>query len=177
MVGVDFAPPFWVGSLNTSPATRRRRVLSHLTKQGRGLVTARRLTSCAALAAGALGMISAAQADDKPILIGFAIAQTGYQLPFDTGYKTAEIAIEEMNVKGGLLGRKLVTAYCDTKSDREQGAKCGQEMVEKGADLVVVSCDYDLGAPAALVAARAGKIAWSRDSGSRSDHQHGAEAL
>ena len=91
-------------------------------------------------------MISAAQADDKPILIGFAIAQTGYQLPFDTGYKTAEIAIEEMNAKGGLLGRKLVTAYCDTKSDREQGAKCGQEMVEKGADLVVVSCDYDLGA-------------------------------
>ena len=161
MVGVDFAPPFWVGSLNTSPATRRRRVLSHLTKQGRGLVTARRLTSCAALAAGALGMISAAQADDKPILIGFAIAQTGYQLPFDTGYETAEIAIEEMNAKGGLLGRKLVTAYCDTKSDREQGAKCGQEMVEKGADLVVVSCDYDLGAPAALVAARAGKIAWS----------------
>jgi branched-chain amino acid transport system substrate-binding protein len=126
-----------------------------------GLVTNRRLISCVALTAGALGMIGAAQADDKPVLIGFAIAQTGWAVPFDTGFKTAEIAIEEINAKGGLLGRKLVTAYCDTKSDREQGAKCGQEMVEKGADFIVVTCDYDFGAPAALAAARAGKIAWS----------------
>ena len=76
--------------------------------------------------------MGAAQADDKPILIGFAIAQTGWSVPFDSGYKTAEIAIEEINAKGGLLGRKLVTAYCDTKSDREEGARCGQEMVEEG---------------------------------------------
>ena len=56
----------------------------------RGLMTSRWLTSYVALA-GTLGMINTALANDKPILIGFAIAQTGYQLPFDTGYKTAEI--------------------------------------------------------------------------------------
>jgi branched-chain amino acid transport system substrate-binding protein len=119
------------------------------------------LRSGVVLVTGAVGAMSAAQADDKPILVGFAIAQTGWSVPFDSGYKTAEIAIEEMNAKGGLLGRKLVTAYCDTKSDREQGAKCGQEMVDKGADFIVVTCDYDFGAPAALAAARAGKVAWS----------------
>ena len=75
-------------------------------------------------------------------------------MPFDSGYKTAEIAIEEINAKGGLLGRKLVTAYCDTKSDREEGARCGQEMVEKGADFIVVTCDYDFGPRRALRCAR-----------------------
>ena len=115
----------------------------------------------AALAASALGVMGAAQAEEKPILIGFAVAQTGWLVPFDAGYKAAEIAIDEINAKGGLLGRKLATAFCDTKSDREQGAKCGQELVEKGADFIVVTCDYDFGGPAALSAARGGKISWA----------------
>ena len=118
-------------------------------------------TACVALVAGALGMASAARADDKPILIGFAVAVTGWLAPFDNGYKAAEIAIDEINAKGGLLGRKLVTSFCDTKSDREQGAKCGQELVEKGADFIVVTCDYDFGGPAALSASRGGKISWA----------------
>jgi branched-chain amino acid transport system substrate-binding protein len=124
-------------------------------------MTWKSLVVCVALAAGALGMMSAARADDKPILIGFAVAVTGWLAPFDNGYKAAEIAIDEINAKGGLLGRKLVAAFCDTKSDREQGAKCGQEMVEKGADFVVVTCDYDFGGPAALSASRGGKISWA----------------
>ena len=174
MVGVGFRTTAF-GSLSGYVAGDASPPRSASSDQvGRGLVTSMRLTSCVALAAGALGMIGAARADDKPILIGFAIAQTGWQQPFDTGYSTAEIAIEEINAKGGLLGRKLVTAYCDTKTDREQGAKCGEEMVEKGADLVVVSCDYDMGAPAALAAARAGKIAWSLCAG---DPKMGVQAI
>jgi branched-chain amino acid transport system substrate-binding protein len=124
-------------------------------------MTRKLLAACVALAAGALGMVSAARAEDKPILIGFAVGLTGWIAPFDNGYKAAEIAIDEINAKGGLLGRKLVAAYCDTKSDREQGAKCGQELVEKGADFIVVTCDYDFGGPAALSAARGGKISWA----------------
>ncbi len=34
-------------------------------------------------------------------------------------------------------------------------------MVEKGADFIVVTCDYDFGGPAALSASRAGKISWA----------------
>ncbi len=119
------------------------------------------VAACAALAASALGLASTVRADDKPILIGFAVGVTGWIAPFDNGYKTAEIAIEEINAKGGVLGRKLATAYCDTKSDREQGAKCGQELVDKGADFIVVTCDYDFGGPAAVSASRAGKISWA----------------
>ena len=119
------------------------------------------VAACAALAASGLGMASIVRADDKPILIGFAVGVTGWIAPFDNGYKTAEIAIDEINAKGGLLGRKLATAYCDTKSDREQGAKCGQELVDKGADFIVVTYDYDFGGPAAVSASRAGKISWA----------------
>ena len=124
-------------------------------------MTRKLLAACAALAACAIGMISTGKADDKPILIGFAVGLTGWIAPFDNGWKVAEIAIEEINAKGGLLGRKLATAYCDTKSDREQGAKCGQELVDKGADFIVVTCDYDFGGPAAISASRAGRISWA----------------
>jgi branched-chain amino acid transport system substrate-binding protein len=124
-------------------------------------MTRKLLAACAVLALSALAMASTARADDKPILIGFAVGVTGWIAPFDNGWKAAEIAIEEINAKGGVLGRKLATAYCDTKSDREQGAKCGQELVDKGADFIVVTCDYDFGGPAAISASRAGKISWA----------------
>jgi len=124
-------------------------------------MTRKLLAACAVLALSALVMASTARADDKPILIGFAVGVTGWIAPFDNGWKAAEIAIEEINAKGGVLGRKLATAYCDTKSDREQGAKCGQELVDKGADFIVVTCDYDFGGPAAISASRAGKISWA----------------
>jgi len=55
-------------------------------------------------------------------------------------------------------GGTLVTA--DTKTDRAEGAKAGLEVLDKGADLVVVSCDYDFGSPAALAAEAAGKVSF-----------------
>ena len=48
----------------------------------------------------------------------------------------------------------------DTKTDRAEGAKAGLEVLDKGADLVVVSCDYDFGSPAALAAEAAGKVSF-----------------
>jgi branched-chain amino acid transport system substrate-binding protein len=67
--------------------------------------------------------------------------------------------IEERNAKGGLLGRQLKEITVDTKTDRAEAARAGQAVVNQGADLVFVSCDYDEGAPAAAVAQRANKIA------------------
>ena len=87
-------------------------------------MTRRWLAAGVALAAGALGIMSTAQAEDKPILIGFAVGLTGWIAPFDTGYKSAEIAIDEINAKGGLLGRKLVTAYLRYES----GSRAGRQM-------------------------------------------------
>ena len=119
------------------------------------------VTACIAALAGVVGLSGSASAEENPIVIGFAIAQTGWMAPYDNGAKAAELAIAEINAKGGVMGRQVKTIYADTKTDRAQGAKAGLEVIDKGADLVVVSCDYDMGAPAALEASRAGKISWS----------------
>jgi branched-chain amino acid transport system substrate-binding protein len=108
-----------------------------------------------------LTMAGAARAEKPPIVIGFAIAKSGWFAPNDSVSDAAELAIQDINAKGGLLGRKIVTVYADSKSDPVQAAKAAMDVLSKGADLVIVSCDYDMGSPAALAAARAGKIAWS----------------
>ena len=69
----------------------------------------------------------------------------------------AMLAIEDINAKGGLLG-KLVAVKADAKTDRAEGA-AGLEVLAKGAKLMAVDCDYDFGAPAALQAKNANVIA------------------
>src|SRR5262249_10431047 len=109
-------------------------------------------------ASAALCTWSAAQAADD-IVIGFAVAQSGPVAGYDdNGTKTAQVFIDDINAKGGVLGKKLRAVFDDTKSDRAEGAKAGQEVVNQGADLVVGTCDYDFGAPALLQAQKAGKI-------------------
>jgi branched-chain amino acid transport system substrate-binding protein len=64
----------------------------------------------------------------------------------------AKIAIDDINAKGGVLGKKLKWVAADTKSDQTEGAKAGQAVLGNGAQFMVVSCDYDMGAGAATVA-------------------------
>ena len=94
----------------------------------------------------ALALLAAAarpQAED-PIIIGAAIAQSGVIAPYDEGpAKAMEVAIEEINAKGGLLGRQIKIIYADTKSDIAYGATAAQDVIDKGASMVVVTCDYD----------------------------------
>ncbi len=100
-----------------------------------------------------------ARADD--IVIGFATGQSGFMQAYDQpATEAALIRIDEINAAGGLLGRQLRAVFADTKSDRAEGAKAGLEVIEAGADLVVVSCDYDFGAPAALMAEANGKVSF-----------------
>ena len=100
---------------------------------------------------------SAAWADQ--VTIGFATAQSGFMVGFDgDAQKMAQLWIKDRNAAGGLLGKPIDFAISDTKSDRIEGARAGQTVVDAGADLVVVSCDYDFGSPAAGAAERAGKI-------------------
>jgi branched-chain amino acid transport system substrate-binding protein len=70
----------------------------------------------------------------------------------------ALLFFDELNAKGGLLGKKVRPVVIDTKSDMQESAKAGAELVKEGAALVLTSCDYDFGAPAALQAQRAGVI-------------------
>jgi branched-chain amino acid transport system substrate-binding protein len=99
----------------------------------------------------------ASAADD--IVVGFAVAQSGPVEGYDdNGVKMAQVFIDDLNAKGGVLGRKLKAVFADTKSDRAEGAKAGQAVLNEGADIVIGTNDYDYGAPALLQAQKAGKI-------------------
>jgi branched-chain amino acid transport system substrate-binding protein len=114
--------------------------------------------------AGAL-YAAPAQAED-PIIIGAAIALSGAVAPYDDGpAKAMEVAIDEINAKGGLLGRPLKIIYSDTKSEIAYGATAAQEVIDQGAQLVVVTCDYDFGGAAASVADSENLIAFSTCAG------------
>jgi branched-chain amino acid transport system substrate-binding protein len=114
------------------------------------------LAACAGLVLGYGGQ---AKAESKDIVLGFAVALTGWMNAYDgDSTRMAKLWIDQTNAKGGLLGRKIKWVEADTKTDRTEGAKAGQAMVEQGAELLFVSCDYDFGAPAALQGQKAGII-------------------
>lgn len=102
---------------------------------------------------------SAAQ-DSKPIIIGAAIAQSGFIAAYDADpAKAAEMAIGDVNDAGGVLGRPLKMIYSDTKSEIPQGAVAATEVLDQGADIVIVTGDFDFGGSAARAANAQGKIA------------------
>jgi len=118
------------------------------------------------LALCAAGFSSKAQANDDPIVIGAAIALSGFVAPYDDGpLKGLQLAVSDINAKGGVLGRKLSVVTADTKSDPAQGTNAAIEVLEQGAEMVMVTCDFDFGAAAALQATAAGKVTFSSCAG------------
>jgi branched-chain amino acid transport system substrate-binding protein len=100
----------------------------------------------------ALGSEAWAQAD-RPIVVGAAVARSGWMVQYDDGpFKGAQLAIDDINAKGGVLGRKLQMIVADTKTDPAGSSRAAAEVIEKGANLVIASCDFDFGGPAALIA-------------------------
>jgi branched-chain amino acid transport system substrate-binding protein len=124
-----------------------------------------KLCLSAALMCTAVGMDTSVQAADE-VIIGAAIAQSGVIAPYDDGpAKAMEVAIEQINAKGGLLGKQIKIIYADTKSDIAYGATAAQDVIDKGAQMVVVTCDYDYGSAAASVADSKNLIAYSTCAG------------
>lgn len=112
------------------------------------------------LACGALALGTAPQARaEDGITIGMAVAMSGWMEAYDgEAYKMAQLWVDRQNAKGGLLGKPIKVISGDTKTDRVEGAKVGQDIVKQGANLLLVSADYDYGAPAALQAQKAGIV-------------------
>jgi len=119
------------------------------------------LSVAALLAAGGFGSQTSFAASDDEVVFGFAASYSGWMQAYsEPPTNAAMIAIEDINAKGGLLGKKIVTVRADGKTDRVEGAKAGQKVLNEGAQVLAVDCDYDFGAPAALAAKNAGKIAF-----------------
>ncbi len=109
--------------------------------------------------AGGTGTQSGSGTKD-PIVIGDAAAKTGWMAAYDQPVLAgAQIAADEINAKGGVLGRKITFTEADTKTDATQGGAAAQQVLEDGADFVLTTCDYDLGAPVARAANQKGVLA------------------
>lgn len=101
-------------------------------------------------------------AQEKDVLIGMGISLSGFMAAYDIpNHRAAIIRIEEINAAGGLLGRKLRYEIRDARTNREQAAKVGAELVGMKPDLLLVTGTYDVGAATALPAQQAKIITFS----------------
>src|SRR5580698_11131926 len=118
-----------------------------------------RLRYCLGLAlAAAVGVPFAASAEDT-IKIGFPIPLSGptavYGVPI---LKGAQMAVEEINAKGGVLGRKLELLSRDSKASADEAVRLSRELIIKD------NVDFLLGtltsaeAPAVSTVAKENKI-------------------
>ena len=107
-----------------------------------------------------------------PIVIGASMAFSGAFQPFDDiPLKGAQLAIADINAKGGLLGRPLKLVMADAQSsffgtESSIGIEATNAVIEEGAEMIMVSCHFDFGNKAAFQAQFVGKITFSSCAGS-----------
>lgn len=75
------------------------------------------------------------------IVIGAAIAKSGVYSPYDASIAAAEQLIDETNAKGGIDGHRLRLVEADTRSDPQHAVLAAEEIVEDGADVVLLTCE------------------------------------
>src|SRR5437588_2729474 len=96
------------------------------------------------------------------ITVGIAKAQSGGSSFFDVaGTRGTKIAIDEINASGGIKGCKLKTIEGDTKSDPAVAAQVATQLLNQGAQILLVPDDFDLGIAAARVGQKAGVLTLS----------------
>ena len=95
----------------------------------------------------------------SPILIGAAMAQTGFMSPFDgPALTTAEIAVDKINAAGGVNGCKLKLTAVDTETNPDKAQQIATTFIAQGAKLLLVTCDADINLKSAQVANAAGVL-------------------
>jgi branched-chain amino acid transport system substrate-binding protein len=72
----------------------------------------------------------------REIVIGAAIAKTGYMAPYDDASVALEQLVKETNARGGIDGHKLRVIKVDTRSDPQQAVVAVQKVIEDGADVL-----------------------------------------
>lgn len=99
--------------------------------------------------------------------IGWAESKTGFLAQFDSPMEDgARLAVREMNADGGIDGKvKLRLVTRDMQTDPALGAIAVRELLDLGADFILVTSDADIAMPGARVAAAAGYPAMTSGGG------------
>ena len=101
----------------------------------------------------------AAPAQASNIKIGAALCLTGIQAPLDEpALKGAQVAVDEINKKGGVLGKQLELINLDCKSDPVTTGNVAVQLIDQGAKAIIAPSDFDFGGPASREAQKAGIV-------------------
>jgi branched-chain amino acid transport system substrate-binding protein len=139
---------------------------NHSRRTGTKLGTLSVVAAFGLAAAFATGGHNTASADDT-ITVGAVKGISGGMSSFDVPpLNGAKLAIEDINAADGLLGKQLDVVVIDFHTKIEESGPGAREALDQGAELIITSCDFDFGAPAALVAQAANVVAFSDCAGS-----------
>ena len=109
------------------------------------------------------------------IKIGAALCLTGIQAPLDEpALKGAQVAVDEINKKGGVLGKQLELINLDCKSDPVTTGNVAVQLIDQGAKAIIAPSDFDFGGPASREAQKAGLVGISP---AASSPMYGSNAL
>ncbi len=81
---------------------------------------------------------------------------------------SVEQAINDINAKGGVSGKKIKLIWEDSQTDFAKSAEAAEKVIEEGAQVLLVDCDFDYGLPAVQVAQKHGLVAMNLCAGSPS---------
>lgn len=111
---------------------------------------------------GDTGSSGKSASSGEPIVVGAAIAKSGWNAAFDNPpWNAFRVFAEKLNEEGGINGRELTFIERDMRSDTAQAAATANSVLDEGAELLIVPCDPDLGAPGATVGQERGVLTFS----------------
>jgi branched-chain amino acid transport system substrate-binding protein len=94
-----------------------------------------------------------------PITIGAAVHLTGPVATYDAPpVQGAELAVQEINEQGGVLGCDLRLIKTDGRSDIAGVGDAAVAAIQEGAQVLIAPCDFDYGAPVSQVAQENGIV-------------------
>ncbi|HUB98357.1 MAG TPA: ABC transporter substrate-binding protein [Solirubrobacterales bacterium] len=88
----------------------------------------------------------------KEIVIGAAIAKSGYLVPYDANIAAVEQLVRETNDRGGIDGSKIRVVSVDNHSELQQQLVAVQKVIEDDADVLLFSCEVPIAAAGAPIA-------------------------
>lgn len=90
-----------------------------------------------------------ASATGDPIIIGAAVDLSQDMAPFNgPADLAAQIMVDRINAAGGVLGRPLELITQDSTVDPDLTKSTALDLIDQGAEILVVTCDFDFAAPA-----------------------------
>jgi branched-chain amino acid transport system substrate-binding protein len=98
----------------------------------------------------------------EQLIIGDTSAQSGFMEAFDApGAQGLAMAVQRRNAEGGVNGKPVRIVKADSRSDATAGTTAATDVMEQGAQVVIVTSDFDLAAPAATTAQDKGNLVFS----------------